>query len=351
MTGSEIVEFSTAVRTVFAVLELKRLLLSLNREFDDYVPTGAATYPEQVDQLVARANSGGWIQQLVAAVIRERSGTGAIQAFLARHPTFDVATNPPLAHPCDTLFVFGGKCFIGRKVLRDYLKTMDLLTGKKVLLVLSDHRKVGKTYSTGLVNFLAANQQGAEMIPLDLDQGEYDPGSLASEIGRFMGLANANVPRQDQQQAPRWNQELVRWLIPTPPRPGDSVWWIVLDGFRQKVPSEATQDFIAQLALRVQETPRFRLILINYTYPLPLEVAGFALTERVSPLEESEVEAFLSRVHVLRHGAEPSRQRLTAYVTGVNALRAQFAKEHPEAAENQLLLNIAVSKAAEIIQA
>src|SRR6202035_1204668 len=124
--------------------------------------------------------------------------------------------------------------------------TMDLLTDKKVLLVLSDHRKVGKTYSTGLVNFLAANQQGAEMIPLDLDQGEYDPGSLASEIGRFMGLANANVPRQDQQQAPRWNQELVRWLIPTPPRPGDSVWWIVLDGFRQKVPSEATQDFIAQ---------------------------------------------------------------------------------------------------------
>ena len=95
------------------------------------------------------------------------------------------------------------------------------------------------------------------------------------------------------------------------------VWWIVLDGFRQKMASEAVQDFIAQLAQRVQATSRFRLILLNYVYPLPFAVEAFVFKDHVRPLDQNEVQMFLSDVHERKHGAEPALQVLQDYVTGV----------------------------------
>jgi hypothetical protein len=349
MNGAEIVEFSTAVSQAFRPNDLATLLLRFNYMFYNYVVI-QSTYPEQVVQLAGRANSEGWIGRLVVEVVRDRPLDRDIQTFLNNNPHWNPATNPPLDHPCDTLFVFGGKCFIGRRDLRKFLKAMNNPTGRKVLVVTSDRRKIGKTYSKELISFLSDNQQPSGVVPIDLDQDDYDPAKLAAAIARFMGVALESMPPQGQQQAARWNQELVDWLVPVVPNLATTVGWIVLDGFRQKMLSEATQDFISQLAQRVQGTTRFRLILLNYTIRLPLAVEAFVYKDEVRLLDHSEVQAFLSKVHERKHGAEPTPDLLSEYVTGVYERLAQYAQEYPDVAEDQLLLNMAVSEAAEIIQ-
>jgi hypothetical protein len=344
MTGPEIVQFSFSISQVFSSNALEKLLLGMARRLEDYV-VALVPYPDQVVQLVARANSEGWIGQLVVAVVRDRGDTQVIQRFLRSNPHWDPATNPPLDEPYDTLRLFGGKCFIGRPGLRKFLKAMNTPTGRKVLLVTSDRRKVGKTYSKELLTFVSD-----KVVPIDLDQDDYNPGNLAARIAGLMGIEPALVPPQGQQQAARWNQELVEWLVPFVPDPAaTTVWWIVLDGFRQKIPSEATQDFIAQLAQRIQGTQRFRLILINYTIRLPLTVGAFVFKDEVHPIEESEVHSFLSKLHERKYGAEPAEELILEHVKGLYKLVAQYRLEHPELVEDQLLINMAASDYAEII--
>jgi hypothetical protein len=350
MNGPEIVQFSWAVKEAFDLQELTILLLSLNRIFANYV-VALTPYPDQVARLVAGANSEGWIRQLVDKVARDRPDNQGILTFLANHPHWDPVTNPPLGHPCDTLFVYGGKCFIGRKDLRRFLKAMDSPIGRKVLIVTADRRKVGKTYSRELVDFLVYNQPPSGVASIDLDRDDYDPGKLAAAIARQMGTLPATaVPSQGGQQAPRWTQDLVEWLVPAVPAVAATVWWIVLDGFRDRMPSEETQEFISQLALRIQSTPQFRLILLNYTYRLPLPVEAFVFKEQVRGPDKSEVQAFLSQIHERKHGSVPTPPELQQYVAAVYDRLAQYAYKFPDNADDQLLLNMAASDAAEIIQ-
>jgi hypothetical protein len=352
MTGPEIVEFSSAVRNAFAVEDLARLLLGMNRRLADYVPA-LAPYPDQVIQLVARANSEGWISQFVSEVVRTRPNSQAIGSFLNNNSDWNLGSVTPCANPLDTLRVSGGKCFIGRPQLRKYLRMMNTPTGKKVLVVTSDRRKVGKTYSRELIRFLSLNQQPSEVAYLDLDDDDHDSGKLAQWLAQAMGNSPAGMPLQSQQQATRWNQELVDWIVPATKQPAAAaatVWWIILDGFRQWVPSEAMQDFIAQIAQRIQSTQRFRLILLNYTYRLPFAVEAFTFKEQVRPIEPAEVTAFLSQFHERTRGVRPTPEELTEYVAGVYDRKTQIAQEHPESVDDQLLLNAAVTDATEIIE-
>jgi len=349
MTGPELVQFSFAVSRAFIVNELQLLLLGMNLRFEDYAPA-LLPYPEQIDQLVARANSQGWIGQFVVVVVRAAPHNEEIQAFLQTHPHLNPSAISPGNHPCDTLFVFGGKCFIGRANLRRFLKAMTLPTGKKVLVVTSERRKVGKSYSRVLVDFLAQHQQPAAVVAIDLDQDDYDPGTLAEAIAGRLGVTTSG-PLQDRQQAPRWNQALVEWIAPLTPVPlATQAFWIVLDGFRQKPLSEALQDFIAQLAQRIQGMSHLRLILLNYTYRLPLAVEAFVFKDRVEPIEQGELEVFLSAVYERKHGVPPVASLLSDHVSKVYGRLAEYSRQYPEAVDDLILLNMAVGEEADSIQ-
>src|SRR5258708_2548024 len=117
MRGSEIVQFAAALNGAFNEEEVTTLLLRLNRKFTDYV-TAKLTFPKQLEQLVATANSQAWVAQLVLQAIEERSSNAAIKDFLAAYPGWDPTKAQLLAHPSDALRVFGGKSFIGRADLR-----------------------------------------------------------------------------------------------------------------------------------------------------------------------------------------------------------------------------------------
>lgn len=349
MTPHEILRFSQAITVTYSYGDLSALLLSLNRQLDKLVPQTNTNFSEQTQYLVNVANSQGWLVPLVLGVIRERGQTQAVKDFLTAYPEWDAARNQQFAHPCDTLKLFGGKSFIGRDDLRKFLKRMDTATGRKLLVVTGEKRKVGKTYSKDLVDFLAINRPPSQVVYHDLDAADYDPIKLAKKLGPLMGMDLSSLPDSTSEQAPRSNQELVSLLIPDSPNPQPQVSWIILDGFRQKVPSEATRDFIDQFAQRIQARQDFRLLLLNYTYTLPLAVSGFAFKENVKPLGETELKSFLSRIHTDRYGAEPSTDQLAEYLQSVGDLLGQYTQTNPEHAEDQLLLNMAVTDVADAI--
>jgi hypothetical protein len=348
MNPPEIKKFSEVVFNVYEQYELSALLQSLNKRLDELVPTNVPP-SEQVRLLLNVADRQGWLVRLVMAVIKDRGDTELVKNFLRQHPDWDVTKNPPLDHPCDTLKLFGGRSFIGRDKLREYLKDMETTTGKKLLVVRAEKRKMGKTYSKDLVEFLAYNRQPSRVVYHDLDADDYDPVKLAKKLGELMGVDLTLTSDSTSEQASRSNQELVTRLIPESPNPQPQVWWIILDGFMQKVPSEATRDFIDQLAQRIQARQDFRLLLLNYTYPQPLAVSAFAFKENVEPLGEADLKKHLTLVHTHRYGAEPSPEDLTDYLSDVNNLREKYRRDHPEYAEDQLLLNMAVTAVADSI--
>ena len=349
MTGPEIVQFAAAVNGAFKPDEVISLLLRLNLKFTDYV-TANLPFPRQLEELVGAANSQAWVAQLVLEVVRERPANHLVKQFLATYPGWDPAKSLPSAHPCDALRVFGGKSFIGRPDLRKFLKRMISGDSKNMLLVTGERRKIGKTYSKEMVSFLSASQQPSGVVYIDLDTDNYDPAKLASEIAKTMRLDVGGMPSRGQQQASRWNQDLSNWLIPEVPDSRRVVWWIILDGFRQRMPSEEVQDLIAQIAQRVQGTQDYRLILIDYTYSLPVAVSGFMFREKVVPIQKEEVQHFLEQVHQQKHGSAPADEELADYVTGVYQKLAEYTQQYPDMTDNHLLLNMAVTDAMEIIR-
>jgi len=348
MTGPEIVTFTQIVSNAYKVDEFSDLLLGLNRNFLDYVPA-TVPFPQQVKELVGAANSKGWISQLVLAVVADRPNNQHIRDFLGKHPYWDPAKHPALQHPADTLRVLGGRSFIARDNLRKALKKMDEPTGRKVLLVSSNHRKVGKTYSRDLVGFISENKQPSEVAYVDLDSEKFDPINLAKKIAKEMKLNTSLFPDETTEQAARSNQELVK-LLTDVDNPSLKVWWIILDGFREGVPSEAIQDFIAQLAQRIQSSEEFRLILVNYTSVLPLAVSGFTLKDNLKPLTRTELETHFTNVHRQKHKTNPSPSQLSDYLTGMDDFFAQYTTQYPESVDDQILVNLAVTDIADLIE-
>jgi len=351
MTGPEIVQFAAALNAAYSLDEVKTLLLRLDRKFTDYT-TASLTFPKQLEELVGAANSQGWVGRLVSEVVHERSSNAAIRDFLVAHPDWDPAKTRPLGHPCDALRIIGGKSFIGRSTLRTFLRRMSGGPySKNVLLVMGTGSRIGKTYTHELVTFLSINQPPSGYSYVDLDKDNYDAAKLAKAIAKGMQLDINTIPSRGEQQATRWNQELAKWLIPDNLGTARALWWIILDGVKQKTLPEEVQELIAQIAERVQSARDYRLILIDYGSKLPLAVAGFMFRETVAPLGRADVEQFLSQIHQERYGAAPDQNTLSEYVAGAYNKLAQYVRENPEMdPRDQLLLNLAVTDAVEIIR-
>ena len=350
MTGPEIVEFSKAIKLAYEYDDLAELLQSMDLSITDYV-TANAKYPTQIQELVGVFNSKGWILKLVSAVVKDRPNSQPIQNFLSRHRYWDPANHPPTNdHPWDTLRVLGGRSFIARDRLRRALKKMDQKTGRKVLVITSAYRKVGKTYSKDLIEFVSSNLPPSDVAYADLDNETYTPIRLAKKLAKEMKLDASLIPNEATEQASRSNQELVSFLIPSRTDPAPMVWWIVLDGFREQIPSEEIQEFIAQLGERIQGTEEFRLILLNYDYTLPLAVAGFSIMDNLEPLTRPELERHFTHVHRQKHNTDPSDEQLAAYLAGMDALLDKLTQENPESVNDQMLINIAVTTVVDTIE-
>ena len=140
-------EFGALLSVVFTEATLDLELLKLNRGGLDKQVTTKAAPPERMMLLVGKANSEGWLRDLVKAVALARSNSDEVRAFTMKYPDLDPARSPVLTNPWDTHQIFGGKLFIGRQLLRKYLKKIEQPLGRKLLVVTSASRNIGKTYT------------------------------------------------------------------------------------------------------------------------------------------------------------------------------------------------------------
>ena len=189
-----------------------------------------------------------------------------------------------------------------------------------------------------------------QMAFVDLDKKTYNPFELAKDLAQELKLDPNVIPAETTEQAARTNQDLISLLIRRDTDPAPKVWWIVLDGFRDQVPSEAIQDFIAQLAQRIKRTKEYRLILVNYDYSLPLAVDGFSFKDAPEPLTGTELETHLFKVHRQYKKENPSAQQLAGYMKGKDDLLQALSQKHHLPLDDQLLINTAVSGVAEDIK-
>jgi Effector-associated domain 1 len=346
MNEPAVAEFGKLLSDLFTEVDLDTELLKLDKgSLDKHAATKLAA-PDRMIQLVVNANREGWIRDLVKAVVLARPNRPEVKAFTAKYPDTEPARSPMLTNPWDTYQIPGGRLFIGRQSLRTYLKRIEQPLDKKLLIVTSTSRNIGKTYTKDLILFAAQQRPLNKVNYIDLDVEIYDAGSLARKVASDWNVDPETLPKQDKEQAARWIQHLTRFLITDSPATNGMIRWIVLDGFREKIPSLEVQEFIAQLAVAIQTHAHaaFRLVLINYTQLLPLTLRPpFSFVDVVEKITDDEIGLALTEIHGRTFGRPITPEERQKYLVNVQQRLRQHEHENPDQTSNQLLMHIAIS--------
>ena len=69
----------------------------------------------------------------------------------------------------------------------------------------------------------------------------------------------------------------------------------------------------------------------------------------MKPLCEIELKEFLSHIHQAKKGNLPTPEKLDEYLKGVEDLRNAYIQEDPKSAQDQFLVNAAITQVAEEI--
>lgn len=338
MAGPALVHFTDVMDQVFSIHEAEVLLMKMDKDLLKYSAETNTPHKRFYD-LVTKANSQGWIGALVRNVVESAGEAPEVQAFLARHPTWQQSPAPTDRY--EALRVAGGAPFINRNVFRKYLRALDHPQDKKVLLVVGEKRSCGKSYSKELVSYVL-QERPASVAHIDFDSVAYTPSHLVRDLARdFQMPGGLDAPSEEKHE--RSNGDLINWLSKAELPADNNAKWIVLDGFRERVPSEALQDFISRLADMVQKQIRFRLIVIDYKYKLDGAVRVNSLKDTPADISDDAVRSHLAAFHRERTGTEPDDSALNGYMASFQECLLKCSAEAPEYAGSLRLVNIAVS--------
>lgn len=344
MNGPEISDFGTLLTDVFDEDGIDDVLLRINRgDLDRHVKKNAA-FPVRIRLLIGVANSGGWLIELIQQVALSRANNVRVKSFIASYKYLDPANNPVLANPWDSHKLLAGKLFLGRPNLRSFLRQMEDPFDRKVLVITSARRQIGKSYTADLVQFVSHGKPLSRVTYIDLDVDTFDLRSLARKIAVDWNIDPDKLPTPDQEQAARWSQQLTKFLIRTPPVEDPVIRWILLDGFRERVLPPEIQEFIEQMAAAVQSNDAFRLILLNYTQPLPITIKFLCFSHTVTQVTVKEIKLALMDIVGTKAGRPIPPKECQEYLAGVRKRWRSYQQQNPEHKDSQLLLHIAVSE-------
>jgi hypothetical protein len=342
MTGPQIVAFGNLIFQILLPATLSETLQRMNRPALDRIVTTAFTPREQISQLIGIANTEGWIRQLVDAVVAGRGQIPEVRAFLVNNPDFDSSRNYVPQNPWATYKIFGGKFFLGRGGLRRHLFDMCDPLNSKVLLVISDQRQVGKSYTAGLIQFVSDYVGMSKVSYIDLDAFNYDLDTFAKRIAKEWGIDPEDLPGPGGEQESRWGQYLGKYLIEHVERRNGTVQWLILDGFREKILPQAMLDLVTDLAQRIQSDDLFRLILVDFTQQLPLDVQMFMLSDTVGLLSDDEIRTALRDLAAMK-GPALSDEQSIEYLELVKKRRQAYSQQYAGKASDQAFTHYAVS--------
>jgi hypothetical protein len=338
--GPQLRQFAEVLSSAYDPVSLSGLLLSINQITVDKQAPMNATFGAATLAIAVNANNEGWAPSLLKAVATDRSENAGVKQFFSTYPDLDPARNPQIADAWMAYRLFGGRVFLGRMRVRNLLRKMNNPLNRKVLVVKSGQRQVGKTYTGALVS-LVSEQNGYNIAYIDLDKKTYDLRTVAEELALKWEIQPTDVPRQGEEQETRWAQQLASFLVSTAPRKNGVVRWLILDGFRERVPSAGIKALIDQLAISIQADPSFRLILTNYNDPLPLTLLSFE--DVVVPLTLDEIRTALSAIHKTFSGLAPSPDEIQMYMDEYENRLAEYKQRNPEHVGSHLLIHNAAA--------
>jgi len=346
-------ELSEALFSAFPVLGDFDLMLRtrVNQQRERMSPVAAM--PDVIDAVVNTADHEFWIPNLISGAWQVRNGNPQLQAFIAKYPALDPTARPaPPVNHYDTTFFVARRVFLRRSEIRDLLKQLGG-TNTRVLRV-NGERGTGKTYSKDFVGYLlqfdpARRTERNRLEYVDLDKNGTDLQSVALRIGGALDLDPQTLPPRssaDKEQDSRWLPDLYAWLVQGIKGGAHDVWWLVLDGFVQTLPSEAL-DLIDMLGNFADvETTRLRLILLNYprTNSLP-----FSFYEEIAKpvLEEEHVRQFVESVYT-KSGKDAASSLITTTVKDIlQQVQQELAKPPNQPHDELKILSLALTRAAQ----
>jgi hypothetical protein len=287
---------TVALRNTFNRETLTSMLLRLGKKLEDLVPDHQ-TYPRDVEAVVLIADQEGWAWELVDKAIEAAPLSAHLKTFTAAYPVYDPGKGPrPIMDYLMAHMLRGGRCFIDRTDLREKLKQLRA-ADSRVLIVTGD-RLSGKTYTAELINFLCDKTANYKAIHADLDRYPFDAYSLTEHLGSQMGLDPLSIPKQDQEQMTRWILRLCDWITARIVNPGNLIYWFVFDGFRQQPLLPDARELISELALRAEgNIKQCRIVLLNYTEQLPLQINDYVLREQVKSIGRAELCEFFNQAN------------------------------------------------------
>jgi hypothetical protein len=347
LNGPESQQFAMVLFSAYTPASLTQLLLSLNRPTVEMQVSMNATFDRAALEIVLNANREGWAPSLLKAVAAGMPGNMEVQQFFATYRDLDPARNPQIANPWMSYRLYGGRLFMGRMQVRKQLRKMDQPLNRKVLIVNSDQRQVGKTYTGALVD-LVSEQYGHHVAYIDLDSKDYDLQTVADELALKWEIDSKQLPSRGGEQETRWAPQLGSSLVSNASAKNGLVRWLILDGFRERVPSVGIKALIDQLAVSIQSNPHFRMIIANYNDPLPVNLLSFV--DIVVPLTLLEIKTALMAIHESSCGQAASAEEIEDYMDVYAARLAEYKQRSPEHAESHLLIHNAAADVVEQMQ-
>lgn len=233
-----------------------------------------------------------WMQALLdslgnaaAVEIRRRLTRERDAAIQAEAAAVAAAVTGQVSDPFSDTRLYRGEAFLDRRKLREALRRLAADQGPNVLVV-NGPPGSGRSYTRALIEH-ASRRLGTfqvAWIPLEEAGVKLEPDGLAWQIACKLGRRDAPVPAR-QSTGKRWAQDLALWLLSLP-RPGEPVWWILLDGFDDPDIPEDTIALMQNLALHIcsgEAQRRFRLVLLEYPRPLPHSIRRAVVPEELQP--------------------------------------------------------------------
>jgi hypothetical protein len=225
--------------------------------------------------------------------------------------------------PIETCIVGRDQAFVDRLDLRQRLQQL-MVEGWGSLVVKGEERS-GQSFTLELITYVIGDLEDARIAHIDLADSAADlgPGDLVRRIALQLALDMTNFPQQ-QEQAPRWNDELADWLVGQVENGGRTC-WLVVDAIDKTRPRDETMDVIWKLAMRAATRPRLRVVLLACSEPAPEKVK--ALEEEIQPIDRGMVEAFFTLFYKHKGVEQPDgKQVRKAADTALRAVPADGAE-------------------------
>lgn len=242
----------------------------------------------------------------------------------------------------ETTLLRGDRVFLNRNELRQALKEMTSPTGRRILVV-NGPPGSGKTYTREYVLEVTYRTPNHSVVYLDLDTADFGATELAHAISEQIDYDLGLITPIPQESAARAIQRLCSSLLAGFARNSTTKWWLIFDGFSKPVRSE-TRELIESLVRRAGE-PDLRIILLNYTFDLAVDLSSRAIREDINPIGREDVEAFVAQ-QLQQTDPTATSETVKAIVDQVLAATDTASSSEIYPTANRLrLLNRAISRA------